>query len=152
MSARLFHYLLDAYETRGNISPRAQRKYTPIQIDDQDDNDNLNEFCNLFVMVKKRNQLEVELTGNFPITDEIADLAEIYEGYADRRKGRVVFCIYPVQIGAITDLAVSIRKTAFMGKAISNPSWHRVSARTISSLHRFVRIIREYQRLKGAII
>jgi hypothetical protein len=33
---------------------------------------------------------------------------------------------------------------------VGNPNWHGISARTISSLYRFVRIVKEYGRSTSA--
>ena len=53
------------------------------------------------------------------------------------------------QIEAVMDLADRIRKTSFMGETVNNPNWLSMSARTISSLYRFVRIIKDYNQLQG---
>lgn len=123
----------------------------PIQIDDQDDNDNISYFCTIFVAVGKRNLLEIEIAGAMPITQGLADLAEIYGGHADAEKGKITLSVNPHQIDALLDLGAQIRKTAYMGKTVGNPHWERVSARTISSLHRFVRTIKEYQLEKNRL-
>lgn len=149
MVSRLRNYLLDAYENRRNIQvPRKLRKDNPIQIDDQDDNDNLNDFCNIFCTVRSKDTLQLEMVGNFPITTEIADLIEIYDGVSDPLHGRITFNINLHQIEVVSDLADKIRKTSFMGHSIQNPGWLRISSRTISSLYRFVRIIKEYRHFK----
>jgi hypothetical protein len=57
-----------------------------------------------------------------------------------------VLNISPRQAEALVDLAKGIRKTSSFGDMVNNPNWHRVSARTISSLYRFVRILKEYSR------
>lgn len=149
MSKQLSRYLLDEYESR-RISPYMQKIDTtfPIQIDDQDDNDNINQFCNVFCTVSQSDLFTIELCGNIPITDGMADLVEIYNGVVDRAQGRLTLELKNTQIEAIMDLADRIRKTAMMGKLVSNPSWMAVSARTISSLYRFVRIIKDYNQLK----
>ena len=147
MSLRLQQFLLDAYESRHVSSFR--RKLTrdiPIQIDDQDDNDRLNEFCNVFCTVTKKDSFQIELIGNFPITSEMADLAEIYNGTNDSIHGRLLLVLNTKQIDVLIDLADKIRKTSLSG-APYNTGWLTVSARTISSLFRFVRIIKEYNNL-----
>ncbi|MFP4013043.1 MAG: hypothetical protein ACLFVQ_03085 [Chitinispirillaceae bacterium] len=141
----LRQYLLESYESRRtNQLPRRLNRDIPIQIDDQDDNDSLTEFCNIFCMVKTNHTFRVELIGKFPITREMAELAEIYGGYADSLRCKVAMNLSVNQIDVLVDLAREIRKTAMMGPLVSNPRWYRISARTISSLHRFVRIIKEY--------
>lgn len=145
MSSRLQQYIIDAYESRHTVSlPRKITHDIPIQIDDQDDNDKLHEFCNMFCIVKDKNEFRVELTGNFPITQDMADLAEIYNGRVDSTQGRLILELKTEQIEVLMDLADRIRKTSFMGSTINNSNWLPISARTISSLYRFVRIIKEY--------
>jgi hypothetical protein len=148
MSSGLRRYLLEAYAGNREILPEKIPKDFPIQIDDQDENDSLAEFCVIFILVKKNNRFEIELSGKMPITNEIIDLADIYGGSADQRQGKILLHITLQQIEVLIDLAKMIRKTAALGDAVGNPNWHRVSARTISSLHRFLRIIKEYARLK----
>lgn len=146
MSFILRQYLLDAYRATRDILPGKIRKDFPIQIDDQDDEDNMSEFCNIFVTVKNNNRFEIELFGNIPITQEISDFAEIYGGSTDSTSGRIVLVSSPRQAEALIDLAKKIRKTATMGDQVNNANWHNNSARTISSLYRFVRILKEYGR------
>ena len=149
MSNRLRHYLVEIYEGRKDFSFRMIGKDFPIKIDDQDDDDNINEFCNIFITVGNGNQFEIELNGAIPVTKEISDLADIYNGYADAEHGIVVLNLNPNQIEVLVDLASSIRATAFMGDLAGNPNWDRISARAISSLNRFVRIIRDYNKQRG---
>jgi hypothetical protein len=146
MSYLLRQYLLDAYAANRDILPGKIRKDFPIQIDDQDDDDNLSEFCNIFVTVKKNSRFEIDIFGNIPITQEISDFAEIYGGFTEKTSGRIVLNISPRQAEALIDLAKKIRKTASLGDSVNNANWHRTSARTISSLYRFVRILKEYSR------
>jgi hypothetical protein len=146
MSSRLRRYLLGAYGGAREIMPEKVRKDFPIQIDDQDDNDNLSEFCTIFVLVRKNSCFEIELSGKIPISREISDFAEIYGGYGNQQTGKIVMNLTPYQIEALIDLAKMIRATAASGNAVGNANWHRLSARTISSLYRFVRIIKEYMR------
>lgn len=147
MSSRFRQYLLEVYESRRDDPPSRRSKF-PIQIDDQDDSDPLNEFCNIFCIVGSHNNFRIELSGNFPITREITDLVEIYNGIIDSSNSRLSLQLNIEQVGVLTDLADKIRKTAFIGDSINNPSWHRMSARTISSLYRFIRIIKEFKNTK----
>lgn len=141
----LRQYLLECYESRRtNQLPRRLNREIPIQIDDQDDNDSLTDFCNIFCMVKSNHRFRIELIGKFPITREMAELVEIYDGYADSSRCKIAFDLTVDQVDVLVDLAGKIRKTAMMGPLINNSKWYRISARTISSLHRFVRIIKEY--------
>jgi hypothetical protein len=152
MSSRLRQFLAESYFGDKEFLTRKVKKDLFIQIDDQDDNDDLTEFCNIFVTVKNRGRFEIELIGRIPVTQDICDLAEIYNGLVDLELGRIVLNLDVNQIEAVTDLARKIRKTSRLGGKVRNPNWHRISARTISSLYRFVRIIKEYQRLKGKIM
>ncbi|MBN1760003.1 MAG: hypothetical protein JW863_16875 [Chitinispirillaceae bacterium] len=147
MSTRLRQFLIDTYETRraGNYPRRIGQGY-PIQIDDQDDNDNLNDFCNIFCIVLRRNRFRIDLVGNFPISQQMIDLVDIYNGTIQRGKNRLSLPLSIGQIEAIMDLADRIKKTTFLGEAVNNPNWLPISARTVSSLYRFVRIIKEYNQ------
>jgi hypothetical protein len=148
MSNRFRNYLIDAYVQQGDYVPKKIRRDFAIQVDDQDNNDNLGDFCSVFVIVGNRNDFIIELKGNFPISRRMADLAEIYDGYADMDGGRLMLKLHPNKIEVLTDLAARIRETAYQGDRINNSSWLKFSARTISSLYRFVRIVKEYQALK----
>lgn len=148
MSGRLRQVLFETYQrnyTEDVISP-PKKHY--IQIDDQDDHDNIAEFCNIFVNFKKKNHFEVELSGKFPITKEMADLIEIYQGCVDTNKNKVSLTVNPHQVEVLMDFASLIKKSAYLGDAVGNPNWQQHSARTISSLYRFVRLVREYMNNK----
>ena len=151
MSIRFRQYLLDAYVGSGR-NPTLRQKISrdiAIQIDDQEDNDILSTFCTIFVTVGKKNKFDLELFGAIPITSEIADLAEIYDGYADEKIGKIHMKLSLQQIEAVSDLAAKIRKTAQLGNVVRNPGWDRLSARTISSLRRFVRVAHEYVKSRS---
>jgi len=150
MSSRLRHYLLDAYESRRSAHlPHRIPRDLPIQIDDQDDSDNINEYCNIFCTVHSGGNFTVELIGNFPFTREMTDLAEIYDGKADNVNGCLTLQLNCDKVEVLMDLADKIRKTAFMGEKSNNNNWLRISSRTISSLYRFVRIIKEYRNSRS---
>jgi hypothetical protein len=147
MSAHLRQYLYDAYKSPRNFYlPKKHLKSAPIQIDDQDDEDSINHFCNIFCTTGRGNSFLIELKGRFPITQEIADLVEIYDGHVDQASGRVVVRLTLDQIEVLRDLSDRLRKTSFMGDLVNNPAWLSISARTISSLYRFMRIMKEYRQ------
>lgn len=149
MSARLRQYLAEAYLGEKEFLTGTLRKDSAIQIDDMDDNDDLTQFCSMFVTVGARGKFVFELLGSIPLSQGIVDLVEIYGGTVQRDPGRVVIPLNPDQIEVLMDLAGHIRKTAGGGTFITNHNWHRISARTISSIYRFVRIIKEYSKTKG---
>jgi hypothetical protein len=147
MSAHLRNYLFDAYKSPRNFYlPKANMKTVSLQIDDQDDTDPITEFCNVFCSVGRKNEFTIEFSGRFPITEEIADLVEIYNGSVDRSAGKLSVALNLDQIAVLRDLSDKLRKTSFMGDMVNNPDWLGISARTISSLYRFVRIIEEYKK------
>jgi hypothetical protein len=152
MSSRLRQFLIESYFSDKEFLTRKVKKDVFIQIDDQDDNDDLTEFCNIFVTVRNRGRFEIELLGRIPVTQDIWDLAEIYGGFVDLDAGRIVLQLDVNQIEVLMDLARKIRKTSRLGGKVRNLNWQRISARTISSLYRFVRTIKEYQRTKGQIL
>jgi hypothetical protein len=151
MSSRLKRYLADVYEQRRVAHhPKKPLPKYPLQIDDQDDNDKLNEFCNIFCIVGTRDSFTIELSGTFPITQPIIDLIEIYNGRLNRQEGRISFDLTTRQVDVLMDLADRIRKTSFMGESVNNPNWLSLSSRTISSLYRFVRVIKEFDKSQGS--
>ncbi|MBD3320773.1 MAG: hypothetical protein GF350_06740 [Chitinivibrionales bacterium] len=149
MSTRLRQYLVDAYIGHSGYLRRKIDKDFAVQIDDQDDNDVLADFCNIFISIGKNNCFTIEISGNLPLSQEIADFAEIYDGFADRFPRRVVLKLDIHKTEAIKDLAAKIRKTAHNGTSVDNPNWDRISARTISSLHRFARVLEEYRKIRS---
>jgi hypothetical protein len=152
MSSKLRQFLIESYFGEKEFLTRKVKKDVFVQIDDQDDNDNMTEFCNIFVTVRKRGRFEIELLGRIPVTQEMCDLAEIYDGFVDLEAGRLALQLDVNQIEVLMDLAKRIRNTSRLGGKVRNPNWQRISARTISSLYRFVRTIKEYQRTKGHIL
>jgi len=147
MASYLQQYLFDVYKSRHVFSlPKKHLITAPIQIDDQDDNDSITDFCNIFCSVGPKNSITLEFYGRFPVTKELADLVEIYGGFTEPSKGKMVIRLTIDQIEVLRDLSDKLRKTSFMGDRGNNPSWLTVSARTISSLYRFMRIIKEYQK------
>lgn len=148
MSLRLRQYIIDAYVGPGSYVPEKNRRDFAIQVDDQDDEDMLEEFCTIFVTVGSAGSFRVELSGCMPITPEMADLAEIYDGFTDAREGRIALHLNTTSVEALDLLAAKIRETAHLGRGVGNPGWRAVSARTVSSLHRFVRVVKEYVRTR----
>lgn len=152
MSSKLRQFLLETYENRHMFTfSKKKMSDIPIQIDDQDDNDKLDEFCNIFCMVGSNENFRIELSGNFPITKEISDLAEIYNGFSDIINGKIILHLNTEQIEVLTDLADKVRKTSFSGPSVNNANWISISARTISSLYRFVRTIKEFKNTRKKI-
>ena len=147
MSARLRHYLAEAYKSQRNFTlPRNLVRRAPIQVDDQDDTDSVIDFCNIFCSVTRNRYLTIEISGRFPVTKELSDLVEIYGGATNAAAGKLVMTLTLDQIEVLRDVSDLLRKTSFMGDMVNNPSWLSVSARTISSLYRFIRIIKEYKQ------
>jgi hypothetical protein len=149
MPVHLRQYLLSHYEdglggllqSKGGVSDPS---VAFIHIDDRGDNDSFTDFCNIFCTVISSKKIRLELTGKFPIIDGMVDLAEIYGGSVDRARGRLVMNLSVGQSAAVDELAQLIKQTARMGSLAGNPGWLRVSARTVSSLLRLGRVMREY--------
>jgi hypothetical protein len=150
MSSSLHRYLVSAYVSHSDYDLKRIRRDFPIQIDDQDNNDQISEFCNIFVVVKKKGAFEIELCGMVPVTPEIADLAEIYGGACDKESHRLQLQLDLVKVDVLLDLSTLIRKTT-LDQDI-NQTWYKVASRTIRSLYRFVRIIKEYRKSKTSLI
>jgi hypothetical protein len=120
-----------------------------IEVDDRDDNDSLTDFCNIFCSVTSPKNIRLELTGKFPIIEGMADLAESYGGAVDRARGRLEMNVPADQPAAVDELAHLVKMTARLGSLAGNPAWFRVSARTVSSLLRLGRVMREYLGAAG---
>jgi hypothetical protein len=148
MPSQLFHYIFDTYDCRHSFphSPSTANHF-PIQIDDQDDDDNLNEFCNIYCTIMNKKQFRIDLIGNIPITENIVDLVEIYNGMIDRSIGRLSLLLTIDQIDAVKDLAEKIKKVTFIDDDPKNNKKISSSARTLSSLYRFVRTIKEFTEM-----
>jgi hypothetical protein len=151
MSSKLRRFLAESYLGEKEFITSNVRKDYAIQIDDLDDNDDLTQFCTMFVTVGNAGNFVFELLGPIPLTQEIVDLAEIYSGTVERAPARLLMRLNINQIEMLMDLAKKIRATSRMGYTIENPNWHRISARTISSMYRFVRVVKEYTKIKGQI-
>ena len=151
MQSRLSQYLLERYEDgRGSFRQRGgSRRNVFIHIDDRDDGDSLTDFCNIFCSFVSGKNLRLELTGRFPITEEMAGLAEANGGLADVERGTLALNISADEAAAVDELASLVKNTARMGSIIGNPNWFRISARTVSSLLRFGRVLREYSEGAG---
>ena len=144
MSRKLRNFLVYTYTLRDDYRPSKIRKEYPIQIDDQDPNDNIAQFCNVFVTVGDRNTFILELCGNFPVMRKLIDLAEIYEGGFIAEKKKVIFHLNFDRIEVIRDICEILKDSATMGESVENPEWIHMSARTVSTLNRFSRTIKEY--------
>lgn len=148
MPLHLRQYLLSHYDDGcGHILQKGGARGASssfIQVDDRDDNDSLTDFCNIFCTVTSSRNIRLELTGKFPITDGMAGLAERCGGYVDRARGRLMMVVSVGQSAAVDELAQLVKQTARMGALAGNPAWFRISARTVSSVLRFGRVMREY--------
>ena len=144
-----FHqYLLEKYI--GNQFPYTFKTHNRsfIQIDDQDDKDNINDFVNIFIIPMRRYNFVLELYGLIPITQEMADLAEIYHGKVNFNLNKITLTLNPKIIDVVIDFSGLIRKSSSLGDTVGNSQWKQISGRTISSLYRFVRIVKDYVSLK----
>jgi hypothetical protein len=152
MSGQLRQILLKTYNNpqKELLSETSEHRY--IQIDDQDDHDNITEFCNIFVNFKKRNTFELEISGRIPISDEMADLIEIYQGKVDPNRNKITLTLNLHQIEVLTDFASLISKSSHLGSVVGNSNWKQNSERTINSLSRFVHLIKEYLLNKHSML
>jgi hypothetical protein len=155
MSKKLFRYLMDEYAGTGKVSLRGVKWDTPIQIDDQDDNDTLVQFCNMWVNVYAMGRMELEIWGNFPCTDEVrACIARFGGRYSSQRKSLILF-IRVREIELLLEMADLFERLSSMpnknvewSTGYRNPSWHSVALRTAGSLRRFVNTVLQYRRLR----
>jgi len=152
MRPQLFQYLMERYENdHGGFWQRGgSNRNVFIHIDDRDDGDSLTDFCNIFCSAVSGKRLRLELTGRFPVTEEMAAFAEAHGGFTDIERGVLAMNISAEQAAAVDELASLVKNTARMGSIIGNPGWFRISARTVSSLLRFGRVLREYSEGAGS--
>jgi len=148
MSVEYKQYLFEAYSVNDEHYRKGFKKKSYLQIDDQNDYDNISEFCNIFINFKRHNSFEIELIGAIPITREIADLAEIYHGSVNNQMNTITLQLSIRQVEVLNDLTAMIRKTSSMGKHVDNPYWEQNSIRTANSIADFIRITNEYIALR----
>lgn len=147
MSQRLRKYIVSSYCNLPDSIPHRIKRDFAIQIDDQDDRDNLTEFCNIFVTVGKKDRFEIDFCGNIPLNNELVDLVDIYNGTSDLTHGRITLDLHVYQADALLDVAKKIKASSDMS---TNPNWYKIAARTISSLYRFVRVLQGFRPLTKA--
>jgi len=148
---KLYKYLLEHYENgqSGFRQWGGSKRDGFIHVDDRDDGDSLTDFCNIFCTVSGK-RLRIELTGRFPVTSEMADFAKAHGGFTDVERGMLALNILADQAQAVDELAHLVKKTANMGSIVGSSGWFRISARTVSSLLRFGRVLREYSDAYGS--
>ena len=142
MPKTLKTYLIHAYSTDKDSFIAKSSKF--IQIDDQNDTDNIQTFCNLFITFLTPHQFELELTGKFPITPQISDICEIYQGYANIHRKRLTLKLDKHKTDVVDHLAELLKETSELGATADNREWEHMCARSISSLKRLSRTLRDY--------
>lgn len=142
MAENLKKYLINSYPV--DRDSLVHRSWHFIQIDDQDDNDNIQTFCNIFITFINNNTFQLELSGKFPITHEISDICEIYKGYANIHRKTLILTLDRDKVDVIDHLVEMLKSTSHLGNTVDNEEWEQMSARTVSSLKRLSRTIREF--------
>lgn len=149
MPKSLKTYLHNAYATEKDTAFPWSNKF--IQIDDQNDNDNIQTFCNIFLTFLSPKSFELELNGKFPITPKIRDICEIYQGYANIHRKRITLRLDQDKCDVIDSLTEMLKETSLLGDSVDNREWEQMCARTISSLKRLSRTLRAFKRPKTAV-
>lgn len=142
MAENLKKFLIQSYPV--DRESLVHRSWQFIQIDDQDDNDNIQTICNIFITFLNNNSFELELSGKIPISPDISDICEIYKGYANIHRKTIKLTLDRKKVDVIDHLIELLKQTSHLGNSVDNPEWEQMSARTISSLKRLSRTIREY--------
>lgn len=150
MASRLYQYLLDIYEPRRERSVFNGHEREPIQIDDQNDQDNVGRFCTVFTTVGRRERMLVEIEGALPPCEDLWHFAESNGGRVDPKAGRIGMEVTPATMWILSDLATRLRRSADDPSSTDNPDWPSVSRRTADSLDRFVCAVREFPGAAGA--
>ena len=149
MNDNFIKYLTRAYPASSDADSYESDNF--LQIDDQSDNDNIQTFCNLFIIFKKNYQFELEISGRFPITSRMVDLCEINEGYANKYRKTAKLKLSVSQINVIDNLIEIIEDTKSKGDTVGNSDWEKISQRTIYSLKRFSQTVKDFNSEKPKI-
>lgn len=145
MAPRLHYHLLDRYDPKRHRAALNGQPVTPVQVDDQTDTDNINQFCTVFATAQGRSDVLVEIAGPLPITPEIELLATAHDGTVDKTRGRVSLKVACAEPSPLTDLARLIRATGVNGCAVSHPQWVPLASRTADSVTRLEQALREFR-------
>jgi len=117
-----------------------------FQVDDQTDEDDIEEFCNIWVKIKSpfTPQFELELVGIKPITPQIRDLIEIYNGTINERYHQLTVSLHVKQVAMLEDLAdvISILKPTH--SPLRTSTFYEIRDRTAYSLHKFSTITSQW--------
>ena len=140
MSRQLRKYLHDAYTANPYLQDKRHAKDLYYQIDDQNEYDHIVGFVNIFARVPGKNTVEIELRGDFPQTAEIISTVKSRGGSIDWTVRAVKFRIDAADPSFIAEFSELLRQSVPRG----SESWRKNSARTISSLARFARIIKGF--------
>ncbi len=136
--------MVNTYEPQRKRAPLNGRPPTPVQVDDQNDTDNIERFCTVFVTVKERDELLVELEGKIPVTERMRQYADERNGQTDPSRARVALTLPAARVSELSGLAEMVRETGRNGFAAVNPDWPKLSERTANALGKLIGTVQNY--------
>jgi hypothetical protein len=137
----LKRFLRSVYEAREPAARRSGRTDAPVQVDDQNDSDDVADFCTVFVSVR-RSILHIVLEGPIPAALTFPSSCRCEASTSACGHRRVTVRVPALRIESLLEVAESL--LAAPGSATPR-TWAPVADRTARSLERLVRAVREYQ-------
>jgi len=146
MTPKLREYLYNLY---GGFADKRYKKTEydmPIKLDDQSEHDITDAFCGVFVSVPTERLLQLRLTNNAPVTEEIRNLVESYGGsiYENNRNSNIEIGIDPSNYLFIDNLAKTIDNAISSGRKYHNPNWKWLCPRTAKTLSKLSKAIQKF--------
>ena len=142
----LQEFLIEAYGDRGPDRSRGRKEFW---IDDQNENDVPQAFCNITITLLDSESNDFRLTlYPVPWDEDVETLVDALGGkWQDHPPGRLLKV--PMTIRSVPDirrLSRSIRKVTGRGKRYINCNWKWPTRRTADSLDHFARLLSEWNR------
>jgi hypothetical protein len=134
-------FIRSVYQTREPHASRQARTDAPVQVDDQNDSDNVADFCTVFVTVR-RSVLHVVLEGPIPATVVFPSSCRSEVSTSTQAHSRLTIRVPASHVESLLEVAEAL--LAVPGSAAPR-TWAPVAVRTARSLERLVRAVREYQ-------
>jgi hypothetical protein len=137
----LKRFLRSVYEAREPAARRPGRTDAPVQVDDQNDSDNVAEFCTVFVTVR-RSVLRIVLEGPIPAVVVFPSSCRSEASTSAQGHSRITIRVPASRIESLLEVAEALLAVPH---SAASRTWAPVAERTARSLERLVRAVREYQ-------
>ena len=140
-------YLFAAYGGFGDKRVKDITKDYPFKIDGQGNDDSHEHFCGIFVRVTDGKKFELHLTNNAPINSKIKNMIKQKNGEVQQGDTSSIKVNLTVKdSGFIKMLADEVKNMVGPGKTYKNRNWKWLCPRTATSLNRFAKILKEYEK------